>query len=116
MARKKLTVVIRSNPFSWKTFEAFRQAVGSAMNHEVNIVLLRDAVYALTDWNPKLIGIEPFDKSISALGMMEAKIFVEEEAIRERGIKLKDWDVEINIEPKEELCELIKNSEVVLSW
>jgi len=116
MARKKLTVVIRSNPFSWKTFEALRQAVGAAMNHEVNVVFLREAVYALTDWNPKLIGIEPFDKSISALGMMNAKIFVEEEAVRERGVKLKDWEAEIQIEPKEEICELIKNSEVVLTW
>jgi len=116
MARKKLTVVIRSNPFSWKTFEALRQAVGSAMNHEVSVVFIKDAVYALTDCNLKLIGIEPFDKSISALGMMEAKVYVEEESLRERGIKLKDWGIDINIEPKDEICEIIKNSEVVLTW
>ncbi|RMA97033.1 DsrE family protein [Hydrogenothermus marinus] len=116
MAKKNLTVIIRTNPFSWKAFEALRQAVGSAMEHNVNVIFIRDGVYTLTDWNPKLIGIEPFDKSISALGMMEAKIYAEEEAIRERGIKLKDWGVDINIKPKEEICELIKNSEVVLTW
>ena len=116
MAKKKLTVVIRANPFSWKTFEALRQAVGSAMNHEVSVIFMRDAVYSLTDWNPKLIGIEPFDKSFSALGMMDAKVYVEEEALRERGINIKDWGININIEPKDEICEIIKSSEVVLTW
>ena len=116
MAKKKLVVIIRSAPFSWKTFEALRQAVGSAMEHEVSVVFIRDGVYALTDWKPQMIGIEPFDKSIQALGMMEASILAEEEAIRERGIKLKDWGVDIKVENKENICELIKESEVVLTW
>ncbi len=117
MARKKIVVVIRSMPFSWKTFEALRQAVGSAMEHDVSVVFIRDGVYTLTDWKPNLIGIEPFDKSIEALGMMDANIFVEEEAIRERGVKLKDWkNIDINIEDKERICELIKESEVILTW
>lgn len=116
MAKKRLTVVIRSSPFSWKTFEALRQAVGSAMEHKVSVVFMRDAVYALTDWKPQMIGIEPYDKSIEALGIMQADILVEEEAVRERGIKLKDWKVDIKITPKEDICELIKDSEVVLTW
>ena len=116
MAKKKLVVVIRSAPFGWKTFEALRQAVGSAMEHETIVVFIRDGVYALTDWNPKIIGIEPFDKSIQALGMMDASIIVEDEAIRERGIKLKDWGIDIKVQPKDNICELIKESEVVLTW
>ncbi len=116
MAKKKLSVIIRSAPFSWKTFEALRQAVGSAMEHEVNVIFIRDGVYALTDWKPQMIGIEPLDKSIEALDMMNAKIIAEEEAIRERGIKLKDWQVEIQKLPKDDICELIKISEVVLTW
>ncbi len=116
MAKKKLVVVIRSAPFSWKTFEALRQAVGSAMEHEVSVIFIRDGVYSLTDWNPKLIGIEPFDKSIEALGMMNASILAEEEAVRERGIKLRNWNTEIKIKPKDKICELIKEAEVVLTW
>ncbi len=116
MAKKKVAVVLRSNPFSWKVFEALRQAVGAAMDHDVSVIFIRDAVYTLTDWKPQLIGIEPIDKSISALGMMGGKLIVEEESLRERGIQLKDWGVEIDIEPKEEICELIKDAEVVLTW
>jgi tRNA 2-thiouridine synthesizing protein C len=116
MAKKKLSVIIRSSPFSWKTFEALRQAVGSAMEHEVSVIFIRDGVYALTDWKPQMIGIEPFDKSIEALGMMGASIVVEEEALRERGIKLKDWGVEIKKLPKDDICALIKDSEVTLTW
>ena len=116
MAKKKIAVVLRSNPFSWKMFEALRQAVGSAMDHDVSVIFIRDAVYSLTDWKPQMIGIEPIDKSISALGMLGSKIIVEEESLRERGIKLKDWGVDIKIEPKEGICEIIKDAEVVLTW
>ncbi len=116
MAKKKMSVVIRSSPFSWKTFEALRQAVGSAMEHEVSVIFIRDGVYALTDWKPQLIGIEPLDKSIEALDMMGAKIIAEEEALRERGLKLKDWGVDIDKLPKDDICEIIKDSEVTLTW
>lgn len=116
MAKKKLAVIIRSSPFSWKTFEALRQAVGSAMEHEVSVIFIRDGVYALTDWKPQMIGIEPIDKSIQALNMMDADIIAEEEALRERGLKLKDWGVEIKKLPKDDICKIIKDSEVVLTW
>ncbi|EDP73197.1 DsrE family protein [Hydrogenivirga sp. 128-5-R1-1] len=116
MAKKKVSVVIRSAPFSWKTFEALRQAVGSAMEHEIAVIFIRDGVYALTDWKPQMIGIEPLDKSLEALGMMEAKVIAEEEALRERGLKLKDWGIEIIKLPKDDICKVIKDSEVVLTW
>jgi tRNA 2-thiouridine synthesizing protein C len=48
--------------------------------------------------------------------MMGASIVVEEEALRERGIKLKDWGVEIKKLPKDDICALIKDSEVTLTW
>jgi len=116
MAKKRVAVVIKSNPFSWKTFEALRQAVGLSMEHDVKVLFIKEGVYTLTDWKPRLIGVEPIDKSIEALGMMGAGIVVEEEALRERGIKLKDWGVDIQIQPEEEVSEIVKNSEVVLVW
>ncbi len=116
MAKKKVVVLIKSNPFSWKVFEALRMSVGISMEHKISVVFIKDGVYSLTDWKPKLIGIEPLDKSVEALGMMDAEIVAEEEAIRERGIKLKEWPTKINILPKDDISELIKDAEVVLSW
>lgn len=116
MAKKKACVIIKSNPFSWKVFEALRQAVGLSMEHNLYVIFLKDGVYSLTDWNPEMIGIEPLDKSIQALGMMEAKIVAEEEAVRERGIKLKSWGTDINITPLEEISKIVEESEVVIVW
>ncbi|WP_457640588.1 DsrE family protein [Persephonella sp.] len=116
MAKKNLVFVIKSNPFSWKVFEALRQAVGCSMEHKVTVIFLKDGVYSLTDWKPQIIGIEPLDKSIDALGMMDAVIVVEEEALRERGIKLKEWSAKVDIKSKDEICDLIKEAEVVITW
>ncbi len=116
MAKKKVVVLIKSNPFSWKVFEALRLAVGASMEHKMQVIFIKDGVYSLTDWKPQLIGIEPIDKSIEALGMMEAEIIAEEEAIRERGVKLKNWPTEIKVLSKDDISELIKEAEVVLTW
>ncbi len=116
MAKKKLVIVIRKNPFSWNVFDALRVAVASAMNHEVYVVFIKDGVYTLSDWKPKLIGIEPYDKSIESLSMLGAKIIVEEEGLRERGIKLKDWKANIEVLPKDDISEIINNAEVILPW
>ncbi len=116
LAKKKVVVVIKSNPFSWKVFEALRLAVGISMEHKTYVIFMKDGIYTLTDWKPKMIGIEPIDKSIEALGMMEAEIIAEEEAIRERGVKLKEWPTKINVMPKDNISDIIKESEVVLTW
>ena len=116
MAKKKLVIIIKKEPFSWKVFDALRVAVASSMNHEVFVIFMKNGVYSLSDWKPKIIGIEPYDKSIETLGMFNAKIIVEEEGLRERGIKLKDWKSKIDIISKDEICEIINNAEVVLSW
>ena len=116
MAKKKIVLIVKSNPFSWKAFEALRQAVGLSMEHNLTVVFMKEGVYTLTDWKPQMIGIEPIDKSIEALGMTEASVVAEEEAIRERGIKLKHWPVEVKIKPKEEVCELVEDAEVVITW
>ena len=116
MAKKRVVFILKSNPFSWKAFEALREAVGLSMEHKVVFIFIKDGVYTLTDWKPEMIGIDPINKSIEALGMMDAKIIAEEEAVRERGIILKEWDAEILIMPKEEICEIVNEAEVVITW
>ncbi len=116
MARKKIALIIKSNPFSWKAFEALRQAVGVSMGHSLTVIFLKDGVYTLTDWKPQMIGIEPIDKSMEALEMTDAEVVAEEEALRERGIKLKQWPTDVKIKPQEEISEIVKDAEVVLAW
>ncbi len=116
MAKKKLVIIIKNDPFSWKVFDALRVAVASAMNHEVYVIFIKNGVYALSDWKPKLIGIEAYDKSIESLGMLGAKIIVEEEGLRERGVRLKNWNVNLEILSKDDICEIINSAEVILSW
>ncbi|MDQ7056669.1 MAG: DsrE family protein [Persephonella sp.] len=97
-------------------FEALRQAVGVSMGHRLTVIFLKEGVYTLTDWKPEMIGIDPIDKSMEALEMTDAKIIAEEEALRERGIKLKNWPVEVEIKPQEDISEIVKDAEVVLTW
>lgn len=116
MKRKKVVVIIRSNPYGWKTFEALRQAVGMAMDHDVAVVFVKDGVYTLTDWDPSLISVASSDKSIEALSMLGGKIYIEKEAVSERGLVKSIKYGEAQQKTKDEICELIKNSEVVLTW
>lgn len=116
MPRKKIAIIIKSQPFSWRTFEALRIGLGSSIDHEVYVIFMKNGVYALTDWNAKSLGIEPLDKTIESLGMLGTKIVVEEESLRERGIKLKKWPAEIHILPQEEISNLINSTEVILPW
>lgn len=116
MKKKRIVVIIKSNPFGWKSFEALRQAVGMAMDHDVTVIFIKDGVYALTDWKPEMIGVPSLDKSIEALIMLGGKVYFEKESVSERGlikaIKFKD----VQQKTKDEVCSLIKDAEVVLTW
>lgn len=117
MAKKRIVSLIKSNPFSWKTFEALRQAVGIAMDHEVYVIFIKDGVFTLTDWHPEMIGVPSSDKSMEALGMLNAKIIAEKESLSERGIiKLKECGTEIGVKTKDEICQIIKSAEVIITW
>ncbi len=115
--KKNVVTLIKSSPFGWKTFEALRQAVGMAMDHNVSVIFVKDGVFALTDWKPQMIGVPSSDKSLEALGMLNAKVIVEKESLSERGInKLKDLPVKIQIKNKDEVVDIIKAAEVVITW
>lgn len=114
--KKKIVVIIKSNPFGWKSFEALRQAVGMAMDHDVAVVFIKDGVYALIDWKPNLIGVPPSDKSIEALFMLGGRIYVERESISERGLVKSIKYPDVQQKSKDEICKLIRNAEVVLTW
>lgn len=116
MKKKKVVVIIKSNPFGWKTFEALRQAVGMAMDQDVTVIFIKDGVYALTDWKSNLIGLPPLDKSIEALTMLDGKIYAERESVSERGLVKSIKYSNVQQKSKDEVCKLIKDAEVVLTW
>lgn len=116
MKKKKVVVIIKSGPFGWKTFEALRQAVGMAMDHDVTVVFIKDGVYALTEWKPELLGVPSSDKSIEALVMLGGKILAERESVSERGLIKSIKYADLQQRSKDEICELIKDAEVVFTW
>lgn len=116
MKKKKAVVIIKSNPFGWKTFEALRQAVGMAMDHDVTVVFIKDGVYALTDWKPELLGVPSSDKSVEALGMLGGRILAEKESISERGLVKSIKYPDVQQKSKDEICRVIKDAEVVITW
>lgn len=116
MKKKKIVVIIKSNPFGWKSFEALRQAVGMAMDHDVTVIFIKDGVYTLTDWKPEMIGVPSSDKSIEALIMLGGKVYVERESVSERGLIKSIKFREVQQKAKDEICSLIKDAEVVLTW
>lgn len=116
MKKKKAVVIIKSNPFGWKTFEAIRQAVGMAIDHDVTVVFIKDGVYALTDWKPEMINVPSFDKSMEALDMLGAKVMAERESISERGLVKSVKYANVQQRSKDEICKVIKDAEVVITW
>jgi len=52
----KIVFILKGDPFSWLAHEAFRVALALAINNEVFFVMMRDGVYALTDWKPSELG------------------------------------------------------------
>lgn len=116
MKKKKVVVIIKSNPFGWKSFEALRQAVGMGMDHEVYAVFIKDGVYALTEWKPDLIGVPSSDRSVEALVMLGGTVIVERESVSERGLIKSVKYPDVQQRSKDEICTLIKDAEVVITW
>jgi len=112
----KIVFILKGDPFSWLAHEAFRVALALAINNEVFFVMMRDGVYALTDWKPSELGIEGFDKIFETLNFVNMKLIVEDASAEERGLKEKDFKVDVEIMSYEDIQDIINSSEAVLVW
>ncbi len=113
----KVCVLIKGEPFSWYCHEGLRITLALAMNNEVYLIFLKDGVYALTDWKPQELYIQPFEKIFQLFPSMEnLKVLVEEESLRVRGLKKSELKVECEIVNEQRIGELISSSKGVMVW
>ncbi len=112
----RVVFIIKGDAFSWKAHEALRQAIAVGMNHELDLVLLRDGVYTLTDWKQEELGINPFDKFLETFDIVNVRIIVEDASVQERGLKEMDFSTEVEIMSAEEIAGLINSAEAVFVW
>ena len=112
----KVAFVIKGDPFSWKAHEALRQAIAVGMNHELSLILLRDGVYALTDWNQEQLGINSFEKFVETFEMVNVEVIVEDASLQERGLKEKDFITDVRLASAEDIEGIINSSKAVFVW
>ncbi|MDW8096142.1 MAG: DsrE family protein [Aquificaceae bacterium] len=112
----RITVILKGDPFSWKCQEAFRVAMALGINCEVNFVLIKDGVYALSHWQPEELYIEGFERLIENMDYVKVKVFVEDASLEERGLKKEDLKKEVEVKSIDDIRELIKRSEAVVVW
>ncbi|WP_448588579.1 DsrE family protein [Thermocrinis sp.] len=112
----KVVVLIKGDPFSWRSNEALRVGLALGINHEVLVVFFKDGVYTLTKWNWDNLLISGFDKLIQNLDYVNVKLFVEDLSAEERGLKKEDFVKEVELINTEGMKRIIASSEAVLVW
>ncbi len=112
----RIAFVIKGDPFSWKAHEALRQAIAVGMNHELDLILVRDGVYTLADWKQEELGINTFDKFLETFEYVNIRVIVEDASVQERGLKEKDFTTEVEVRSAEEISDIINSAEAVFVW
>lgn len=116
MAQKNVLITINQPPYGNIYYtEGLRAAVGITSGVDENIATvayLGDGVYFT------LHGVDRKDteKYISTLQKQGAKMVVEKESLKERGIKYRDVATEFDILPRKELLALIQAADFVVDF
>ncbi|MEJ5338192.1 MAG: DsrE family protein [Aquificaceae bacterium] len=112
----KVALVIKGDPFSWKCHEAFRIAMALGISCDVNLIMIKDGVFALSRWYPEELGIQGFDRLLENMGYVRVKLYAEDASLEERGLKPEDLICKVEVKSIEELRDIIADSEAVLVW
>ncbi|MCX7989413.1 MAG: DsrE family protein [Aquificaceae bacterium] len=112
----KVAVIVKGDPFSWKCHEALRVAMALGISCEVNLILVKDGVYALSRWHPEELGIEGFDRLVENIGYVKVKIYAEDASLEERGIRGEELACEVGVRSIDEIRDMVKDAEAVLVW
>lgn len=112
----RVAFVIKGDPFSWKCHEAFRVAMALGISCDVDLILIKDGVYALSRWHPEELGIQGFERLIENMGYVKVKVYVEDTSLEERCLKSEDLSCEVEVKSIDEIRQIIANSEAVLVW
>jgi len=95
---------VKSKPFSTLNYyETLRTASGLLVEHRVYLVWIGDGVYAaLKDADRTLTG-----KFFEVFPDMDIRLYVEEEALKERGYEKEDFIPEADVISREKVSELL---------
>ena len=133
-ATKKFLYVNRKAPYgtiyAWESLEVV--LIGAAFEQDVSLLFMDDGVYQLVKgMDTKGIGMKNFSATYSALGDYDVnKIYVDKDALAERGLGLDDlqhlvWEDEnedwaekdsIRLVSRDEIADLLVEQDVVFNF
>jgi sulfur relay (sulfurtransferase) DsrF/TusC family protein len=107
MSEKNVLIIIKSTPFRRiNYYEALRVAVG-LWEHTVSVIWMGDGIYA---------ALNSMDQTLTNrfLEEIDLNLFVEEEALHERGFKVSDVLHNAKVINREKISELILDAQTSL--
>ena len=125
---RKVSILFRKAPYgSVNNVEGFRVctalaaygAIGREQSEiDTNAIFIDDGVFAaLKGQDPKGIGLPPEESAYKKLVDLDVKLYILEEALRERGIAREDLiETEYTIIDRSMLSELISQSDFTMSF
>jgi len=110
MPGKKICVMLKSKPFSTiNYYEALRNAAGF-WEHQVSFIWMGDGIYAAL----KEVDTALTHRYFSELPDAGVSLYVEEEALRERGFTADDLTAGITVAGKQKIIELLGEAQATL--
>jgi len=93
--------------------------IGAAFDQDVSVLFIDDGVYQLKKGQTpdESLEMKNFSKTFRALEMYDVeKLFVEQESLDERGLKLDDMLVDVEVVSRESVASMVNEHDVVLSF
>jgi len=117
---KKLMYVNRKAPYG--TIYALESLevvlIGAAFDQDVSLVFMDDGVYQLKKGqDTKATEMKNFSPTYRALEMYDVeKLFVSKDSLEERGLKVDDLIVPVEILDADQMADLMEDQDVILSF
>jgi tRNA 2-thiouridine synthesizing protein C len=92
--------------------------IGAAFEQDVSLAFLGDGVYQLVKGqNTKALEVKNFSPTFGALEDYDVtKLYVEEEALRARGLSAADLVVPVEVVDTRRMAEIMEDQDVILSF
>jgi sulfur relay (sulfurtransferase) DsrF/TusC family protein len=108
MSEKMVMVVVKSKPYtSLNYYEALRTSAGLLSQHRVTLIWMGDGIYAALKNADKTLTNQFFD----IFQGMEIKLYIEEEALKERGFLKEDVITDAEVVDREKISDLLLNAQ-----
>jgi len=92
--------------------------IGAAFDQDVSVVFADDGLYQIAKGQDTAgIEMKNFSPTFRALEMYDVeKLYVEKESMEARGFTADDFVVEVEVKSSDEICDLMEEQDVVLSF